>query len=165
MSKQQAIEQTRHYLLLAKQLLQQDFLFPAINFDLTGKSAGYFKRLPDGSCEINYNRQLLNLHTQDFLQRTIPHEVAHLVAYQVHGIRIKPHGNEWKSIMELFAADSSRCHSYDVSKLKTRQYRRFLYQCSCRSHQLSSIRHNRVISGQRYVCKQCKQQLSYQGHA
>lgn len=148
--------------MLASEAFGKTFDVPEISFKLAGKAAGYFKMLPDGSCLINYNKQLLELNKADYLQNTVPHEVAHLVAYRTYGRKIKPHGKEWKSVMALFKADDSRCHDYDLSEVSTRQYRRFLYQCSCRSHQLTSIRHNRVMSGQRYICRQCNQPLSYQ---
>lgn len=165
MSEKTVINKVDYYLSLAGRAYGQDFEMPVICFALTGKTAGSYKRLLDGSCILNFNRLLLEQHTSDFIDRTVPHEVAHLVAYQVFGLKIKPHGREWKQVMGLFNADDSRCHSYDVSKLNTRRYRRFAYECSCRSHQLTSIRHNRVLSGYSYVCKSCKQPLSYQGRA
>jgi len=165
MSEQTVINKVEYYLSVASRAYGQDFEIPLICFALTGKTAGYYKRLHDGSCILNFNRLLLEQQTRDFIDRTVPHEVAHLVAYQVFGSHIRPHGSEWKAVMRLFNADASRCHNYDVSKVSTRKYRRYAYECSCRSHQLTSIRHNRVLSGYRYVCKSCKQQLAYQGNA
>lgn len=165
MSEQAVLEKVEYYLAKAVAAYDQGFEKPLVCFALTGSTAGYFKQLRDGSNMINFNRQLLEHNTADFINRTVPHEVAHMVAFQVFGPGIRPHGDEWKAVMALFGADDSRCHNYDLSKVKTRQYRRFTYQCNCRSHQLTSIRHNRVLSGYRYVCKTCKQQLSYQGNA
>ena len=165
MSETSVLKKIDQYLSLAGQAFEQPFAMPLVCFTLEGKTAGYFKLLRDGSCMINFNRLLLEQNTVDFLKRTVPHEVAHMVAYQVFGTAIRPHGKEWKSVMAVFGADDARCHDYDLSNIRTRQYRRFSYQCNCRSHQLTSIRHNRVLSGYRYVCKSCKQQLSYQGHA
>lgn len=162
MSTQSVINMTRHYLDQASEYYGQKFEVSEIRFDLSGKTAGYFKQFADGSCLINYNRQILQSQPGSFIDRTVPHEVAHKVAYQLYGSRIRPHGAEWKSVMALFNADDSRCHNYEVSHLKHRQYRKFLYHCDCQSHTLTSIRHNRIIRGQQYFCKNCGQPLAYQ---
>jgi len=160
---EQAVKKTTlDYLCRAKTLFRQDFVLSEIRFDLTGTTAGYFKQSADGRTIINYNREILRHNMDDFLARTIPHEVAHMVAYQVFGWKIRPHGKQWKSVMEAFQADASRCHNYDIQHLETRQYKRFLYYCDCQTHQLTSIRHNRVLAGQKYICKKCHRPLALQ---
>lgn len=132
---------------------------PAIRFDLRGKSAGQVRTEDGRRCTIRYNFSLLERHPEEFLARTVPHETAHVVAFNLFGPRVQPHGREWQAIMGLFGASPERCHSYDVQGLQTRHLRRFEYRCGCRSHQLSSIRHNRIRSGQVYHCRQCGQPL------
>ena len=53
---------------------------------------GDYRRLEDGGHQITVNT---NLNTYRFLI-TLIHEIAHLVAFQKYGARIKPHGKEWK---------------------------------------------------------------------
>ncbi|MDP5043433.1 MAG: SprT-like domain-containing protein [Leeuwenhoekiella sp.] len=53
---------------------------------------GDYRRLADGGHQITVNT---NLNTYRFLI-TLIHEIAHLVAFQKYGARIKPHGREWK---------------------------------------------------------------------
>ncbi|MFZ0489177.1 MAG: SprT-like domain-containing protein [Salegentibacter sp.] len=53
---------------------------------------GDYRRRPDGSHQITVNA---NLNQYRFLI-TLVHEIAHLVAFEKYGRRIKPHGNEWK---------------------------------------------------------------------
>tara|TARA_R110002012_G_scaffold116138_1_gene263559 strand:- start:3454 stop:4050 length:597 start_codon:yes stop_codon:yes gene_type:complete len=53
---------------------------------------GDYRRLADGGHQITVNT---NLNTYRFLI-TLIHEIAHLVAFQKYGARIKPHGKEWK---------------------------------------------------------------------
>lgn len=53
---------------------------------------GDYRRLPDGSQQITINA---NLNQYRFLITTI-HEIAHLVAFEKYGRRIRPHGDEWK---------------------------------------------------------------------
>ena len=130
-----------------------------LRFDLTGRSAGMFRFPAAGHPIIRYNKVLLTENPDDFLARTVPHEVAHLVVRNVFGADIQPHGAEWKSVMAFFGAEATRCHNYDVSRSSTRRLRRFTYYCSCREHQLSTIRHNRIKAGQSYQCVCCNQSL------
>lgn len=136
-----------------------------IRFDLRGKSAGQFRSRNAGSFEIRYNAALLTRHGQDFLDRTVPHETAHLIALHLHGPRVRPHGREWQAIMHLFGAPSERCHSYDTAGLETRHLNHYPYRCACRTHQLTSIRHNRAQRGQSYRCRRCGETLLWEGEA
>lgn len=128
---------------------------PAIRFDLRGKSAGQVRTEDGRRCTIRYNPSLLERHPEEFLARTIPHETAHVVAFNMFGPRVQPHGREWQAIMGLFDASPERCHRYDVQGLQTRRLRRYRYRCDCCTHELTSIRHNRIGSGQVYYCRKC----------
>lgn len=156
---QQAIDQTRDLLQQAAPLTGKPLTLPPIRFNLRGKSAGQLRIDPHGACTIRYNLALLDRHGEAFLRDTVPHETAHYVAYRLHGRSIRPHGREWQQIMQLFGADPSRCHDYDVSDLGTRRLRTYPYHCGCGTQQLSSIRHNRIARGQRYLCRRCGEAL------
>lgn len=130
-----------------------------IRFDLRGKTAGQVRMGPNGRTLIRYNLALLEREGVAFLERTVPHEVAHVLAYRRYGPRIRPHGQEWQRIMRQLGAEPTRCHDYDVSGLPTRRLRYFAYHCACMEHRLSSIRHNKVAKGQRYLCKRCGEAL------
>jgi len=160
---QEVIIQTQKYLSIASDHFDQQFKVSEINFKLRGTTAGYFKQIPFGQSIISYNAQILEKNTDDFIARTVPHEVAHLVAFKRFGRKIKPHGDKWKLVMALFGADDSRCHDYDLKEVKTRIYQCFDYHCGCQDHQLTAIRHNRILSGQNYLCKKCRQPLSFIG--
>lgn len=138
---------------------------PTVSFCLRGRSAGQVRSRDGQSCSIRYNAELLARHPEDFLHRTVPHETAHAVAFRLFGPGVRPHGHEWRTIMRLFDAEPERCHSYDVEGLQTRRLRRHRYQCACRSHQLTSIRHNRILLGQVYVCRHCGEPLKRSGDA
>lgn len=53
---------------------------------------GDYRRMPDGRHQITVNS---SLNKYRFLI-TLVHEIAHLVAFEKYGRRIKPHGLEWK---------------------------------------------------------------------
>ena len=53
---------------------------------------GDYRKLPNGQHKITVNA---NLNKYKFLI-TLVHEIAHLVAFSTYGIKIKPHGQEWK---------------------------------------------------------------------
>ncbi|WP_275097116.1 SprT-like domain-containing protein [Sedimenticola hydrogenitrophicus] len=150
---------TQQLLTSAGAYFRQDPGQVVVKFDLTGKAAGMALFPHRATPVIRYNALLLVENRADFLKRTVPHEVAHIVARRLFGHRIKPHGAEWRRVMRLFGAEASRCHNYDVSRAIRRRLQRFAYRCDCRSHELSSIRHNRVLQGQTYLCVNCKQPL------
>ncbi|MBS1201819.1 MAG: hypothetical protein H6R22_328 [Chromatiaceae bacterium] len=108
---------------------------PEICFDLRGRTAGQVRFGRGRPCMIRYNLVLLRENTDAFLAETVPHEVAHLIAFARYGSRIRPHGSEWRAVMEYLGAEP--------------------YHCGCRNHRLSSIRHNRVLAGYTYLCRRC----------
>lgn len=133
---------------------------PEIRFDLRGKAAGMVVFKPLRKPLIRYNAVMLSENGQDFLHQTVPHEVAHLVARVLHGVKIRPHGREWQSIMSKFGAKPIRCHNFSTQGIPTRRMRYFPYRCSCRNHQLSAIRHRRTLSGVTYLCRTCGSPLT-----
>jgi len=157
---QQVIEQAEALLQQARDHYGQRFSKVEIRFDLRGGSAGQARLGTQGKPVIRFNNALLEQHSEAFIARTVPHEVAHVVAYQLCRGKLRPHGPEWAAVMQLFGAEPTRCHNYDLSAIPRRRMRRFTYHCGCRSHELTSIRHNRIQRGQRYYCKQCRQPLT-----
>lgn len=157
---QQVIDQTQQLLQQAEAHYKKKFQPIEIHFNLRGSSAGQARLSQNDNPIIRFNNALLEQYAGDFIKRTVPHEVAHVIAHQLHKRKIKPHGPEWAEVMSLFGAEPRRCHNYDVSRIPSRRLQRIAYHCNCRSHELTSIRHNRVLQGQTYYCKQCGQQLT-----
>lgn len=129
---------------------------PEVRFDLRGKAAGQVRMAPGRVWQVRYNPLLLTREPDAFLAQTIPHEAAHLIAFALHGRGIRPHGEEWQSVMRRLGAEPRRCHNFAVDDLPTRRLRRFDYHCACRTHQLTSTRHYRVQAGQTYTCVTCR---------
>lgn len=138
-----------------------DYTFESIPivFDLKGRAAGMYK-VSKARRVIRYNPYLFAKYFSENLSVTVPHEVAHYVVDVLYGIRnTQAHGKEWRSVMAMFNADASVTCCFDLEGIPTRHYQQFKYSCSCRTHRLTRIRHNRVLKGVRYHCRSCKQKL------
>jgi len=135
--------------------LKRTFPRPIIKFNQRGKAAGSARLQTN---ELRFNAILLQENQQHFITHTVPHEVAHLLTYQLYG-RTKPHGKEWQQIMnQIFALTAKTTHQYDVSNVKGKT---FTYTCHCTEHQLTIRRHNKIIRDNiKYICRLCKQSLT-----
>ncbi len=148
----------------SEQLYDRAFPRPLISFDLTGRCAGMY-RVHRGRQQIRYNPYIFSKYFADNLASTVPHEVAHFIVNALHGHRrVRPHGVEWREVMHRLGAEPSVTCRYDLSGIPQRRQRRFEYLCGCRSHAVSSVRHNRVQNGTgRYLCRLCRQPLVFSG--
>lgn len=89
----QAADKVRESLCIAEKHFSKTFALDDVLFDLGGKAAGqlvYCKKR--SSYKIRINRGLLQMDPDHVINQTIPHEVSHLVAFQVYGAKIAPHG-------------------------------------------------------------------------
>lgn len=145
------------YYQTAEHFFSRQFARPTIKLNLRGYSAG--TATPQLNL-LRFNRELLLNNQQHFLQHTVPHEIAHLLAYQIFGLKIRPHGQEWQQIMtEVYKIPAERCHRYHVEKKPTTYY---IYGCDCPiTHPLTIRRHNAITKGKQYICKYCKTKLYY----
>jgi len=129
---------------------------PKIEFKLRGRSvnawANRYKNL------LNFNLGAANMDLDRYLATTVPHEVAHLVAPELHSHRIRPHGREWKNVMHSFGVKPDRCNSYGQRPAFKQQ--RHAWHCACQQHDLSTTVHNRMMGGQRRSCTRCKKSLT-----
>lgn len=65
--------------------------------------------IEDNPQYIDLSTELFWEYTEEFLQDTIPHELAHLVAYTIYGD--SGHGKGWKSIIQQFGINTTRLHN------------------------------------------------------
>ena len=85
------------------------------------------------SCHIVLNPKLTEFGDGE-VERTLLHELAHLVAHHRCGRRrIAPHGPEWRKACEdLGLFNEARCH--DLPLPRRRMSRQFIYECpQCRT--------------------------------
>lgn len=158
---QQVLEQTHHYIKRAGEIFGRNFADVPVLFDLRGRSAGMY-RIKSGQRQIRYNPHVFAKYFEDNLAVTVPHEVAHYVVDCLYGMRkARPHGAEWKAVMQGFGAEASRTCRYDFSGIPVKSEKRYGYHCGCKTHQLSARRHNRVLKKRmHYACKTCGGKLS-----
>lgn len=128
---------------------------PELRFDLRGAGAGKaYVRFN----LIRLNPTLLAGGTRIDVIETAAHEAAHLIAHHVFGTGIRPHGREWRSVMRSLGRNADRTHGINTAGL-VRRRRRYAYTCTCHParqiHQLSAVRHRRVLRGGTYRCGAC----------
>ena len=145
-------------LRLAESYFKREFPMPTVGYDLRGIKSGvaYLQKN-----EIKFNRTLLVENSEEFIRQVVPHELGHLITYQVFG-RVKPHGQEWQRVMnQVFQLSADTCHQFDVRNV---QGQTFEYHCACQTHLLSVRRHNRILKeGVEYLCRKCKGKLVFVG--
>ncbi|ROO07102.1 SprT family protein [Pseudomonas fluorescens] len=145
---------------LAESFFKRSFPRPVVSLKLRGQKAGV-AHLHENL--LRFNPQLYRENTEHFLKQTVAHEVAHLIAHQLFGDRIQPHGEEWQLIMRgVYELPPDRCHTYAI---KRRSVTRYIYKCPCAESDFpfSAQRHSLVRQGRRYLCRSCRSTLVFSG--
>lgn len=160
--KAEIIEKVETCLATAEKFFNKTFIRPDnIMFKRSGTTAGWSNY---NAKTLMFQLDLAEKNADHFINQTVPHEVAHYVQRAVYGYGcVKPHGKEWKYIMRrVYGIQPDRCHSYDVSVTKKRNVKRFTYSCGCKTHQVSAVKHNRIVlKNVNYVCVSCGERIRY----
>jgi SprT protein len=147
--------------LLAQTIYHRNFPLPELVFELKGKTAGYAHYREN---KINLNSEALAKHTDETINETLPHEIAHLLAFQIYGIeriRHNPHGLEWRQVARRIGCNGDRCHSMDLTPAK--KTRKFQYNCN-QGHKftLGLNLHRKVEEGrQNRICTYCRTHIFF----
>lgn len=160
--RRQVLDHTERFIVQAEQLFKRKFERIPVLFDLSGRTAGMF-RVAGKKRQIRYNPWIFAKYYEENLSATVPHEVAHYIVHELYGLRsVKPHGREWLAVMNRFGADPGVTFKLDLTGVPQRRQRTHSYRCACRTHQVSTTRHNRVLRGEgSYLCRTCNVQLEY----
>lgn len=142
------------YLICAENYFHRPFTMPNVIIHKKGSVAGTAHLTQN---TVKLNALLLLAHKHSFIKEVIPHELAHLLVYDLYG-KVRPHGKEWQFMMQnIFNLAAKRTHNFELNH---RTLPCFSYQCGCKIHHLSAIRHNRVQRREaEYRCLCCKKQL------
>ena len=156
----QITQATHHCIERAGILLDRDFALLPVAYDLQGKCAGMYQ-IRGSQRRIRYNPWIFAKYFEESLENTVIHEVAHYVVDCVWGIRrVKPHGKEWRQIMVTMGAEPNVTGHYDLTGIPTRHYKRYAYKCDCKTHQLTILRHRKIVErGASYRCQSCRSAL------
>jgi SprT protein len=156
----QALIKTRECLRQAESFYGRPFLLSEVKFNLLGQTAGMLQiRGRQTVFTIRINRVLLESNPVHILGQTVPHEVAHLVAFQQFGFAIKPHGVEWQEVMQsVFNLEPTRCHDMDTSKTAKAQ---FIYMCACAKELLVTKRMHSKLQKSQFRCKICSHKIAF----
>ncbi|HDR1021064.1 TPA: SprT family zinc-dependent metalloprotease [Pasteurella multocida] len=154
--KMQVQRKLHQCLQVAEAYFHRQFSIPNINYKVRGMKAGIAYLQHN---EIRLNPILLLENSEEFIGEVVPHELAHLLVYQLFG-RVKPHGKEWKNIMQnVFHLEPQIYHQFDTSNVVKSV---FPYECGCKVHYLTIRRHNNIQNGQiMCFCKECKFKLRF----
>lgn len=134
---------------------------PIVTFEVRGTCAGKAFYLQN---RVDFNETLLNREGERFVERTVVHEMAHLLAHKMAGFRrIAPHGTEWKRAMRILGAeDTARCHNYNLDGIKGTYAPRtkYVYACPCGVQvRMGDVRHRRTMLGQKVYVHACGNRL------
>lgn len=143
--------------ILQKKYPQNNLKLIEYSFKQMGRVAGRaWSR--ENRIEINPD-YCLNGELEKMISVTIPHEIAHVVSYQVYGRAGFGHGYYWKSIMINLGLEPLRCHNFNMEGVKLRKVNKpHKYTCGCTGmvHNMTNLRNKQIESGRTFVCTKCK---------
>lgn len=152
------------YVNIAEKHFAHPYRTPAIRYDVRGATAGYAL----GDHLVRFNPILLMENIEDFMARTVPHEVAHCIdyanqrrqwsMYMPRRGKRSVHGPSWQAVMRVFGVkDIARCHKYDVRNAQVKKKAKYEYTCGCckKSLFLGPVRHKRQQAYGGYTCGRC----------
>lgn len=155
------IERLEEVIEIAEDHFDQKFRFPTIVYKVRGATAG---KAHYHEWKVDFNSAIYTRVGEDFIQRTVAHEMAHLITCQVYPETLEPklkcyrlgrpiykreaHGPRWKSVMVMLGCDPDRCHTYDVEGIARRR-ERFTWICSVHGTEmnLGPKQHPKQMSG------------------
>lgn len=143
-----------------------DFVFDGISIEWEMKNTRYIAcaNYHKGYIKLNYN-YWQHLTDQERYDVTI-HEMAHIITtyyFDSYGKSVSSHGKEWKNCMRKLGVKNPKA----TTKIKNinayfeiRGNRVPAYCCCEEPHMISKTKYNRILKGEVYICKTCKQNLS-----
>jgi predicted SprT family Zn-dependent metalloprotease len=139
---------TNEVMALARRLYPGHYIpTPNLTFDIRGRSCGgraLYSRAK-GICKVQYNLDWYAANPAEYLQNTVTHEIAHIVAAAT-GLG-RGHNAGWVRICLALGGDGKRCNDHaDVKAVKkARQTNEYLYRSELgREVWVGPVHHNRL---------------------
>ena len=121
----------------------------AIRYDLRGRAAGMacckISRLTGEASDLalRFNREAMQLDWDHMVRETIPHEIAHLVAYAKPELGAKNHNAQWRRISQTLGCKGERCHKIQLTP--ARRVTRYKYRTDSGREVLAGPKHHKMI--------------------
>lgn len=109
---------------------------PEVRYDIKNRFGGVAITGGTDDWTVRLNLILCYENEEHFIEQTVGHEVAHLVARAIHGHtklaedpktgkmvvkKIRSHGPEWRAVMVKFSLIPHVTHRYDTSSIQTKK--------------------------------------------
>jgi len=137
---------------------------PSVRFDIKGTHCFGQARYIENAVRFNFTVAKQNY--EEFVKRTVPHEVAHIMQHKL-SLRSKPHGYDWAKVMRFFGTPPDRCNSnYNMEGIApARKTQKFAYKCNgcAKEYSVGKKVHNKIQNGSNYFCRKCRSRISYMG--
>jgi len=134
-------------------------VMPQFKYSLQGGKAGTClvdSKTKEGT--IGVNMHYARHYGNEYINNTIPHELAHYVkgALEIAG---PAHGKNWRNILGKILQSSrvSTTHRYCVSKGGGQK--KFATFCGCRTHYVTRSILQKIRTGSIYKCRKCKLEI------
>ena len=142
---------TLYYLDKAAGIWGRKFKVGDIAVGLRGRAAG---KACYPSLDIKYNERLFLENSQAFVDDTVPHEVAHIIVFQLFGPQVAGHGKEWKDVMKALGKAPSTYHSFSTINTGIHVGKRIVSSCG---HRIFLLSPSQTESAR--FCNECKRSL------
>jgi SprT protein len=110
---------------------------------------------------IRLHAELLEKFRELYIKDVLTHEFAHAIQMELFA-KSKPHGREWKSIMESLSGTPYKKSNINYHLKNSRILKTYHYRCDCREYLITSIRHNKIIRNiMIYRCKKCGEMIKF----
>jgi predicted SprT family Zn-dependent metalloprotease len=148
------IEKVQKLIKTANELYNINCPVPVIKFDLKGTCAGQAIRRRAGGLDpqfiLRFNSTLLELATEQMLNDTVPHEVAHTIC-QFNNKLGRGHDAGWQRVCKALGGNATRTHDLPVVYARGKTYE---YVATCgRKVTLSEHYHKKLVAGKTFRVK------------
>lgn len=137
-----------------------DFSSIEIRFSLRGKTAGTATFYDETKKILNFNMILARDNFDDFIDRTVDHEVAHIYEQEFFTTK-ENHGETWKNLMILIGKNPEQYHHYSLNSIASFSNKgKVLCEKCGNEFYISNTIMEKITTGLKYHHKNCGGSLS-----